>query len=77
MNTVVTPMPSSNRDTGSLVRAGHWLNRAAGALRRALEASAQARAQAHVREFAQRCEALQPELAKELRQACAGARHVP
>ena len=74
MNTVVTLMPTRGHAAGVLAPAGRWLSCAAGALRRALEASAQARAQHHLREFAQRCEALQPELAKELRQASAGAR---
>ena len=49
----------------------HWLARAARAVWRALEASGQARAHAHLRAFADQCEGMQPELAKELRAAIA------
>jgi hypothetical protein len=49
----------------------HWLARAGATVRQALEASGQARARRHLQEFADQCEALQPDLAKELRAAMA------
>ncbi len=55
---------------GSLVtRSANWLSRAGATVRSALEVAAQARAQRHLYEFANQCESLQPELAKELRVA--------
>jgi hypothetical protein len=44
-----------------------WLARARAAIWSALEQSGQARARRHLLDFADRCESLQPELAKELR----------
>lgn len=55
--------------TSVMVRSASWLARAVATVRSALEAAAQARAQRHLYEFANQCEALQPELAKELRAA--------
>jgi hypothetical protein len=57
-----------------LVRQGQpagrpWWARAGASFRSALEASSQARARVHLRDFADQCEATQPELAKELRVA--------
>ncbi len=49
-----------------------WLARVGATVWRAFEASGQARARHHLLSFADRCESLQPELAKELR---AAARH--
>lgn len=51
-----------------------WLVRVGGALWRTLEETGRARAQHHLLDFADQCQALQPELAKELRTA---ARHNP
>ena len=44
-----------------------WLARAGAAVWRALEESGRARARRHLIDFADHCEAQQPELAKELR----------
>lgn len=55
--------------TSVMARSANWLTRAGATVRTALEAAAQARAQCHLYEFANQCEALQPELAKELRAA--------
>lgn len=55
--------------TSLMARSATWLARAGATVRSALEAAAQARAQRHLYEFANQCEALQPELAKELRAA--------
>ena len=72
MNTaVISGRPLSSQGSRSESAPAHWLARAAGAVWRALEASGQARAQAHLRAFADQCEANQPELAKELRAAIA------
>ena len=49
-----------------------WLARAGATVWRSLEIAGQARARRHLLDFADQCEALQPELAKELR---AAARH--
>ncbi|CAM5788457.1 hypothetical protein [Rhizobacter fulvus] len=72
MNTAVTSLPitSAAADTAST---GAGLRRqfkqAGAAIWRALEAAGRARAQRHLLAFADQCEALQPELAKELRAA--------
>lgn len=72
MNTAVTPLPltpvgvaSAAPETGLR----NWVVRAGTHLWKALEASGRARAQRHLMDFADQCEALQPELAKELRAA--------
>ena len=65
MNTAVTPLPLSTAEP----RLRPWLARVGARVWQALEASGQARAQRHLLDFASRCEALQPELAKELRVA--------
>jgi hypothetical protein len=65
MNTAVTSLPLSASAPG--LRA--WFARAGSAVWRALEASGQARARRELLAFADRCESLQPELAKELRTA--------
>ena len=70
MNTAVTSLPK--QPAASRLRP--WLARAGATVWRALEQSGRARAQRHLLEFADRCEAQQPELAKELRSA---ARHNP
>ena len=72
MNTVVTSLPSRAVAPGSAsadAGARHWLARASAAVWSALEAVGRARAQRHLLDFADRCEAQQPELAKELRAA--------
>jgi hypothetical protein len=46
-----------------------WFARARAIAWQALELSGRARAQRHLLDFAEACEALQPELAKELRAA--------
>jgi hypothetical protein len=72
MNTAVTSLPTGSAAQAA-VSAGaglrRWLRRAASGLWEALEASGRARAQRHLLAFADQCEALQPELAKELRAA--------
>ena len=65
MNTAVNTLPITASDSG--VR--RWFKDAGRNVWRALEATGQARAQRHLLEFAYQCEALQPELAKELRAA--------
>jgi hypothetical protein len=49
-----------------------WLARAGATLWRLLGEAGQARARGHLHDFADHCQAMQPELAKELR---AAARH--
>jgi len=68
MNTAVTSLP---HQPAASVDAGlaRWFGRVGAGVWRALEASGQARAQRHLLAFADQCEALQPELAKELRAA--------
>lgn len=66
--TLLAHSPASGRATSTARPAG-WLARAGNTVRQALEASARARAVRHLHEFADRCEALQPDLAKELRSA--------
>lgn len=72
MNTAVTSLPPGSAGQVA-VSAGaglrRWLRRAGSGLWKALEASGRARAQRHLLAFADQCEALQPELAKELRAA--------
>jgi len=65
MNTAVTSLPLNA--TAPSLRA--WFARTGTAVWRALEASGQARAQRELLAFADRCETLQPDLAKELRMA--------
>ena len=73
MNTAVTslplegPTPVSARVVAAPVR---WLKQAGAALSEAYIASGRVRAERQLLEFAERCEATQPELAKELRLAC-------
>ena len=61
--------PASGNRATRMARPAGWLERAGNTIRQALEASAQDRAVRHLHEFADRCEALQPDLAKELRSA--------
>ena len=68
MNTVVTSLPLK-RAAPVGVGLARWFGRVGAGLWRALEASGQARARRHLLDFADQCEALQPELAKELRAA--------
>jgi hypothetical protein len=78
MNTAVTSLPiegtppvSARVATAAPVR---WLKQAGAALSKAFIASGRARAEWQLLEFAERCEATQPELAKELRLACGHGR---
>ena len=70
MNTAVTSLPKQPTAPSR----SPWLARASATVWRALEESGRARARRHLLDFAEHCEALQPELAKELRSA---ARHNP
>ena len=73
MNSTVTSLPlgpSAPSPVGDRPSLRQWCERVALRVWRALEASGQARAQRHLLEFADRCAAYQPELAKELRAAC-------
>lgn len=77
MNTAVTSMPltpAGDARASAGARLRHRFGQAASRLWKAIEASGQARAHRHLMEFASQCEALQPELAKELR---AATRHGP
>jgi hypothetical protein len=65
MNTAVTVLLSQP----AALRLRPWLARAGTAVWQALEQTGRARAQRHLLDFASHCEALQPELAKELRAA--------
>jgi|GEM_PF-2360485 len=70
MNTAVTSLPlAPSGDTSATAGAGLRLGlvRAGKAVWRAFEAAGRGRAHRHLMEFADRCEALQPDLAKELR----------
>lgn len=72
MNTAVTPLPmtraaSASASTGAGLR--RQFSRAGTAVWRALQSLGRARAHAQLLELADRCEALQPTLAKELRAA--------
>ena len=68
MNTAVTSLQLQAAGSGFRP----WLARTGAAVWRAFEETGRARAERHLLEFADHCEALQPELAKELRMA---ARH--
>jgi len=68
MNTAV----SSLRPQAATPRLRPWLARVSAAVWQSLEATGRARAQRHLLDFADQCQGLQPELAKELR---AAARH--
>ena len=68
MNTAVTSLPVEPAARAGVV-ISRWFSRFARGFWRALEISGQARAQRHLLAFADQCEALQPELAKELRAA--------
>ena len=68
MNTATSSLPV--KPAAAVLRP--WLARVGGAVWRALEDSGRVRAQRHLLEFAEQCQAQQPELAKELR---AAARH--
>ena len=70
MNTAVTSLPPQVAIPGFRP----WLARTGAAVWRAFETTGRARAERHLLEFADQCESLQPELAKELRLA---ARHNP
>ncbi|MEP6876920.1 MAG: hypothetical protein ABI887_21380 [Burkholderiales bacterium] len=70
MNTAVTSLPKQL----AAPSLRPWLARVSATVWRALEDSGRARARRHLLDFADHCEALQPELAKELRSA---ARHHP
>ena len=68
MNTAVTSLPlkpAAQAGAGVL----RWFRRVGTSVWLALEATGRARAQRHLLDFADQCEALQPELAKELRAA--------
>jgi hypothetical protein len=65
MNTAVTSLPFAPEATG--LRG--WLGKVGRRTWRAMEETGRARAQRHLLDFANQCEALQPELAKELRAA--------
>jgi hypothetical protein len=65
MNTAVTSLPLAPQATG--LRG--WLQAFGRRAWRAMEDTGRARAQRHLLDFAHQCEALQPELAKELRAA--------
>lgn len=70
MNTAVTSLPRQP----AAARVRPWLASTGAAIWAAFEKAGRARAQRHLLAFADQCEALQPELAKELR---AAARHDP
>ena len=65
MNTVATPLPQA----AALSRLRLWLARTRRSVWDAMQLAAWARAQGHLLHFADGCEPLQPELAKELRAA--------
>ena len=68
MNTAVSSLPPQAAEP----RLGAWLARVGAAVWQSLESTGRARAQRHLLDFADQCQDLQPELAKELR---AAARH--
>ena len=70
MNTAVSSLPLEPVAPGLRV----WLARTGTAIWRALEEVGRARASRHLLDFADQCQAMQPELAKELRMA---AHHGP
>ncbi len=65
MNTVATPLPQAAAPSPLRL----WLARTRRSVWDAMQLAAWARAQGHLLQFADGCEALQPELAKELRAA--------
>ena len=65
MNTAVTSLPLQPVTSGLRP----WLARTGAAVWRAFEATGRARAERHLLDFADQCQTLQPELAKELRLA--------
>ncbi len=65
MNTAVSLLLSQP----TALRLRPWLARTGAAVWNALEQVGRARAQHHLLDFANRCEAMQPDLAKELRAA--------
>jgi len=72
MNTAVTSLPPSPAgDASAMAGAGWraWLRGAGQGAWSALQAVGRARAHRHLMDLADRCEAQQPELAKELRAA--------
>lgn len=72
MNTAVTSLPLTPAgDASATAGAGlrRWLGRARKHVWSALEEVGRARAYRHLMDFADQCEAQQPELAKELRAA--------
>jgi len=72
MNTAVTSPPLNTAPSGPTPASAdqaRWLARVGIAIWDALEALGRARAHRHLLEVADRCEALQPDLAKELRAA--------
>ena len=72
--TLLPPAPEAQASAAAITGPRHAITRAGAAIRRALEASGRARAERHLLDFAEQCEAQQPELAKELR---AAARQAP
>ena len=72
MNTIVSSLPHKFAAPAGAGLA-RWFGRVGATVRLALEAAGRARAQRHLLDFADQCEAQQPELAKELRAAsCQG-----
>jgi hypothetical protein len=70
MNTAVTSLPMQAAPSALRL----WVARTGATVWRAFEDAGRARARRHLLDFADQCQALQPELAKELRTA---ARHTP
>ena len=68
MNTAVNSLPLRTAATAGTGLTA-WFSQAGATVWRALEALGRARAQSHLIEFANRCEAQQPELAREIRAA--------
>jgi len=64
MNTAASSLPLATEP-----RLRPWLARVGTAVWQSLEMAGRARAQRHLLDFADHCEAMQPELAKELRVA--------
>jgi hypothetical protein len=70
MNTAVRSMslnPAPRASTVEKSAARNWFARVGATVWQAFEASGHARARRHILDFADQCEALQPDLAKELR----------
>ena len=70
MNTAVNSLPMRTAGTGLSA----WFEQAGATAWRALQAVGRARAQSHLIEFADQCQAQQPALAREIR---AALRHGP